>query len=265
MNKEPNILLIVEGDTIEVEFFKSISACFGIKAQIVPYRTNIYKLYEALKQTEFNANVCGILKEAANEKDKGLFDEKYAAIYLIYDADFQHCDKDENALTIRQRVQKNLPRLEEMSKYFIDETDDTVGKLFINYPMMEAYKDCDSFFEEAYKDRMVPVDSLMQNGYKQLVSQRKVCGKSVKTLTKNDFSDIIKCALYKYAYIMGMGWKAPPYRDFIAKLIPSILFEFEKVILTKKESVNVINSSVLFAIDYRGNKDGFYDEFAAGA
>lgn len=263
MANEPNILLIVEGDTIETEFFRDISSSFGIKARVVPYRTNIYKLYEALKQTGFNANVCGILKESAEEKDKGLFDEKYAAIYLIYDADFQHCEKGENELTIHQRIEKNLPRLEKMANYFINETDDTSGKLFINYPMMEAYRDCDSFFEESYKDRVVPIAMLMHNAYKQLVSQRKVNGKLVKKLAESDFRDIVRCALYKYAFIMEMGWAIPPYQDFIKQLFPAILLGHERSALLADGLVKVINSSVLFVIDYKGNKDGFYDALTA--
>ena len=33
-----------------------------------------------------------------------------------------------------------------MLDFFNDETDQ--GKLFINYPMMESYRDCDAFFDE---------------------------------------------------------------------------------------------------------------------
>lgn len=262
VNNGPNILLIVEGDTIETAFFRAISSAFGIKARVVPYRTNIYKLYDALKQTGFNANVCGILKESAEEKDKGLFDEKYAAIYLIYDADFQHCDKGENALTIDQRIEKNLPRLEEMAAYFINETDDGVGKLFINYPMMEAYRDCDCFFEDVYRDRNVPIDVLMHDGYKSVVSHRRVNGKAVRQLTEGDFRDIVRCALYKYSFIIGMGWSALPYLDFIKNLFPSILLDFEKKGLLDSRIVRVINSSVLFVLDYKGNKDDFYNKLA---
>lgn len=262
MNSEPKVLLVVEGDSIEAEFFGRISAAFGIRARIVPYRTNIYRLYESLRETGFSANVCGILRESAAEGDKSIFDEKYAAIYLIYDADFQHCEKGENKLPIDKRIEKNLPRLAEMAGYFVDETDDTVGKLFINYPMMEAYKDCDSFFEEKYKDRIVQIDDLMHNGYKRAVSQRKVCGRQIGRLSKSDFLDIVRCALYKYAFIIGMGWGAPAYPDFIAKLFPSVLLDAEKPDLIGKRVVNVIGSSVLFVIDYKGNKDGFYDEIA---
>lgn len=263
VNKETTVLLIVEGDTIEDEFFRCIASAFGISARIIPYKTNIYKLYEALKQANFSANVCGILKESAAADDKKLFDLKYAAIYLVYDADFQHCDKGENALTIEQRIAKNLPRLSEMAEYFTNETDDTIGKLFINYPMMEAYKDCDVFFEEAYKDRRVSICDLLHNGYKKSVSQRKVNGKAVKKLSNKDFRDIVKCALYKYAFIMGNGWRALSYRDFITNLFPANLLGYERSTIDEYGEVNVINSSVLFVLDYKGNKDGLYDSLTA--
>lgn len=263
VNKETTVLLIVEGDTIEDEFFRCIASAFGISAKVIPYRTNIYKLYEALKQANFSANVCGILKESATEDDKKLFDRKYAAIYLVYDADFQHCDKGENELTIEQRIAKNMPRLSEMSKYFTDETDDTVGKLFINYPMMEAYKDCDAFFEVAYKDRRVSIYDLLHNGYKKSVSQRKVNGKAVKKLSYRDFCDIVKCAVYKYAFIMGNGWRALPYRDFITSLFSANLLGYESSTIDECGEVNVINLSVLFVLDYLGNNDGLYDSLAA--
>ncbi len=34
-----------------------------------------------------------------------------------------------------------------MTEYFVDETDPTIGKLYINYPMMESYRDCDEFLK----------------------------------------------------------------------------------------------------------------------
>lgn len=48
-----------------------------------------------------------------------------------------------------------------MAEYFVDETDPSVGKLYINYPMMESYRDCDDFFDENYKSTMVSLPAIL--------------------------------------------------------------------------------------------------------
>lgn len=60
---EKNILLIVEGERREKEFFNQVSKTFGLKFTIYTYKTNIYSLYSRLKNYDFNADIIGVLKE----------------------------------------------------------------------------------------------------------------------------------------------------------------------------------------------------------
>ena len=57
-----------------------------------------------------------------------------------------------------------------MIDFFNNETEN--GKLYVNYPMMESYKDCDDFFDEQYQNREVSLKTLFSHKYKQQVSQR---------------------------------------------------------------------------------------------
>jgi len=263
MAEMPKILLIVEGPG-ENDFFRRYLEHFRVNAEIVTYKTNIYKLYERLKEDDFDTTICGLLEEA--DPDNPVLHQKFIATYLIYDADFQHCDKGENRLDIHARMDKNLPRLREMAAYFNEETDDSRGKLFVNYPMMESYRDCDSFFEAAYANRFVVFKELMKSngyyGYKSLVARRKVSGRTVDQLTTKDMVDIVRCAACKLSFLAGKDWKFPDYVLFREAIDPQTLLSYEERFFAE-ERLSVINSSVLLVLDYKGNKDSFYDSMQA--
>ena len=48
MNKETNILIIVEGRRAEPKFFEQIKTAFGLKMEIYCLETNIYILYNKM-------------------------------------------------------------------------------------------------------------------------------------------------------------------------------------------------------------------------
>lgn len=255
------ILLLVEGGSVELSFFSRYAEYLGLSVEIVPYRTNIYKLYELLKADDFAQDVCTILRGWTRDAaEKALLSQKYSGIYLIYDAELQHCDKGCQNLGIFERVKINLPRLKQMIEYFNDDTDDARGKLFVNYPMMEAYKDCDSFFEDAYADAEVNIADLMDNKYKQHVSQHKVNGIPLKKLDIFQFRLMIKAAIFKAVKIVKGTWGALPYNDFLKEIGQMSLYAAELDSITTRKAISVVNTSVLLAVDHCGNKNGFYDQ-----
>lgn len=137
-----NILIIVEGSKTEPNFFNRLSDVFGLKFDIYCLETNIYSLYKKMKEIDFNGDIKDVLSEIHQDK-KEMLSKKFAYTYLIFDCDAHHSRKNESR-TQEEIVLDNLAKLSEMAKYFIDETDPSKGKLYINYPMMESYRDWSS-------------------------------------------------------------------------------------------------------------------------
>ena len=126
---EKNILLIVEGERREKEFFNQVSKTFGLEFTIYTYKTNIYSLYSRLKNYDFNADIIGVLKELNSKQPNEVFlDKRFAYVYLIFDFDIQH--NSQPGLFGYSNLKKNINQLKEMANYFNNETDPTIGKLY---------------------------------------------------------------------------------------------------------------------------------------
>jgi hypothetical protein len=65
-----------------------------------------------------------------------------------------------------------------MQKAFFDATD--MGKLYINYPMIESYQHLKSIPDFAFSERMVPVSLKPGSKYKELVRKESKIGKIVE-------------------------------------------------------------------------------------
>lgn len=137
---ESNILIIVEGSKTEPNFFNRLSNVFGLKFDIYCLETNIYSLYKKMKEINFNGDIKDILSEIHPDK-KEMLSKKFAYTYLIFDCDAHHSRKNESR-TQEEIVLDNLAKLSEMAKYFVDETDPSIGKLYINYPTKKVHT-CD--------------------------------------------------------------------------------------------------------------------------
>lgn len=158
MNK--NILLIVEGDKTEKEFFKRIEELLNEKLKchfnIYSFKTNIYTLYNKIKKDDYYLNIQDVLIEMNEEYRNELEEKSFSDVYLIFDLDAQHTRINETR-SYDEIIKDNTSIVSEMIKHFDNETDPTKGKLYINYPMMESFKDCDSltFFDSNYKDEII--------------------------------------------------------------------------------------------------------------
>lgn len=72
-----------------------------------------------------------------------------------------------------------------MAEYFTDETDPSIGRLYINYPMMESFRYCDTFKDDQYLSTTIPIGAL--HNFKRFASERKLSGISITTYQKDEF------------------------------------------------------------------------------
>lgn len=163
IRKRSQTLLIVEGSHEKNNLFWLIFKCFpelNIDMENVwIYGTNIYQLYEDIEK-EYGENW--------NEEDIDLpyvVSRKKTPSNLRYKNDFTNIilvfDYERHDTFFSER------KIVMMQNHFSDMTD--MGKLYINYPMIESYQHFKAIPDVNYKDRKISV--LLQPGkrYKELV------------------------------------------------------------------------------------------------
>lgn len=255
MNKEGNILIIVEGAKTESLFFKRLAKVFDLKFEIYCFKTNIYSLYKMMKEYDFNADIKDILKEK-HKDNANILDKKFAYTYLVFDCDPHH-PKIKEYRQLNEVVADNFSTLKEMANYFTNETDPAIGKLYINYPMMESYRDCDSFFDSNYETKEALLSHLKI--YKQLVGERKLSNFRIDEYERKHFKSLILQNLFKRNKICFSLWQKPSFKDFSDSKNIFLLLEKQIEKSSNYGSVFVINTSLFLIVDFYGNRNNFYD------
>lgn len=134
------IAVIYEGNKTERILIENLKKIFFLnRANIVfvgfPAGQNIYMLWKQIQKDEYETDLIELIREYnkdAAEKLKGYSRDDFSEIYLFFDYDGHNCnlsatDPDGTAV------------LGEMLETFDNETE--LGKLYINYPMVEAIRD----------------------------------------------------------------------------------------------------------------------------
>lgn len=178
------ILLLVEGSRAEPQLFNQIYKLYGINnIEIIAYCTNIYALYDALKK-EYTEN--------ENEEipfdsiDLPLFlgskigenyqDLKFTEIILIFDFDPHDHRYTETKI-----------------KLLIENFNDAqgIGQLYLNYPMLESFKDLDSWDDSNFLTKRITFCKKTLTQYKQLIATTSCYQKQIKRMTDEECEVLI--------------------------------------------------------------------------
>lgn len=169
-------LLIVEGNHEKNKLFWLIFKCFPEVSidmdNVWIYGTNIYMLYEDIVE-EYG------LDWAKNEDDIDLpfvISKKQHSNMLRYKEDFT------NIIMVfdyeRHDTNFSESKILEMQKCFVDAAD--MGKLYINYPMIESYQHLRMLPDRDYAGRKIPIALQPGKKYKALVQAETGISKSVE-------------------------------------------------------------------------------------
>lgn len=184
------ILIVLEGERTESDFFQSILQKFDLNAELCIVGTNLYTLYHKCKEYHFECNIRDVLRELVkDDATKITLEQKFAYTYLVFDADLHHKAPNQRgtAIPIEELLTVNFPKLIEMAAYFTDETDPSIGRLYINYPMMESFRYCDKFDDDQYLSATISINTIRD--FKQLASQMKLTGIPITKYEKVDFTE----------------------------------------------------------------------------
>lgn len=196
VRKRSQNLLIVEGHHEKNTLFWLIFKCFpeiNINMdEIWIYGTNIYQLYN------------DIVKEYGTEwaKEKDDIDLPFVISKKKYPDNLQYKEDFINIILVfdyeRHDANFSEERILEMQSCFVDAAD--MGKLYINYPMIESYQHLCQLPDSDFAERKIPVSLQPGKKYKALVKEETTLSSIINfphridDLLKNDFgvSDIVK-------------------------------------------------------------------------
>lgn len=166
------IAIIYEGERTEKQLVWNLNQnFFSEQCELVPITfpagENIYMLWKQLKKDEFETDVIEVLRESNKEAKKvleGFERNDFMEIYLFFDYDGHN-----NNLKAKE---KDVDILEEMLNTFNEETD--LGKLYINYPMVESLRDQYAFEEENVIADVCLILMISKNIRKQFMKSKNI-------------------------------------------------------------------------------------------
>lgn len=155
------ILVLVEGAKTDVALMERLLSVYEIdfKYEIISYCTNIYTLYHEMFEDNDpeDMDLLQLLKSRETDPSKkALFDDFYSDILLIFDLDPQDSGFAPE-------------KISDMVNYFVESSD--MGKLYINYPMVEAFYHMKSIPDDDFDSYYATLSELREGNYKARVNR----------------------------------------------------------------------------------------------
>lgn len=241
------ILFICEGEETERKFCNLIIDRYFIDnkkpKEYVAFGANIYSLYDEMSKDR-DLDIIELIREKAKlKKDMATYEKLtmggFDEVYLIFDYDFH-------------APQYSFEKILEMAEFFDNETEN--GKLYINYPMMESFKHFKSIPDEDFNNYKISKEECLK--YKKIVGDVS-CIKHFNDITLSILGIMIKQVLDKYGFISKK--KLNNYETYLNEFSQSNLLHLQNKSLSKDGKIFVLNTSILWGLDYFG-KDKF-DEY----
>lgn len=205
-------------------------------------------LYKEIKKYGFDINIVDFILSlpSISIEDKEMIkrEKPFAYIYLIFDYDPQHYD-----LSKPTNVNRGLNDLFEMLSFFNNETDPTIGKLYINYPMIESFRDCSLKDKESLKERKINLKDCSK--YKEIVNKRGF-QTNIYKLTNENINYLINMNLCKANYILENKYEEPTYNEYMALISQENIFHKEKELILKEGTISILHASFFIFVDYFG-------------
>lgn len=240
------ILFICEGEETERKFCNLIIDRYFIDnkkpKEYVAFGANIYSLYDEMSKDR-DLDIIELIREKAKlKKDMATYEKLtmggFDEVYLIFDYDFH-------------APQYSFEKILEMAEFFDNETEN--GKLYINYPMMESFKHFKSIPDEDFNNYKISKEECLK--YKKIVGDVS-CIKHFNDITLPILGIMIKQVLDKYGFISKK--KLNNYETYLNEFSQSNLLHLQNKSLSKDGKIFVLNTSILWGLDYFG-KDKFIE------
>lgn len=238
-DEKSKILMLVEGTKTDYRLMQHLLSVYGIgdNHEIISYNTNIYVLYnEVFCDGDPSAvDLLQSLKEHESDPHKkALLDQKYTDILLVFDLDPQDPSFSERKVL-------------EMLSYFVESSD--MGKLYLNYPMVESFYHMKSIPDDDYYSYEVSMDELINHTYKARVARENRNHDYRKfAFNRNECSVVIKQNIEKAFVVSG----TPISSENVGRMLPKAIDVLKKQLslLRQERKLSVLCTCVFYIADY---------------
>lgn len=232
------ILVLVEGAHTDVRLMEHLFRIYALDAdyEVIPYNTNIYVLYNDMFRDSDpdSMDLIQVLKaRERNPDNRKLLDAQYTDILLIFDLDPQDSGfSDEKILS--------------MMLYFSESSD--MGKLYINYPMVESFYHMKSIPDPDYDHYTVSMSELRAGTYKERVnSENRNHSYSKFAVDRQECNIVIAQNLEKAWLLTG---NPDSYENGAAELSGKRVLQKQLALLEREEKVAILCTCVFFIPEY---------------
>lgn len=238
-NEKSKILVLVEGEKTDYKLMDRLLRVYGINDshEIVSYNTNIYTLYNQMFRSGDPASVdiLQVLKEhERDEEKKRIFNNRYSDVLLIFDL-----DPHDPAFA--------ADKILEMVMFFVESSD--MGKLYLNYPMVESFYHMKDIPDNAYNSYTVTLDELRNHKYKERVNRENRNHDYTKfAVTKDECNTVIGQNIEKSWFLAetervvnGIAQIVPDAKDILTAQLKS---------MRESEHISVLCTCVFYIADY---------------
>lgn len=247
------ILFILEGNKPDRSLYKTMMKVCGVGEDTVDfvYGCNIDALYRDMQELGEGADIVGLLKEkyinnpSSNKNLLLTRSDQISEIYLIFDYDFHDIKRSPDVLN---------KQLVDLLNYFNEETEH--GKLYINYPMIEAIRYTKEIPDPEYYSYCVSREECRV--FKRLTSEFSFY-RNIDFLTKGDdaklkqnWEDLKKQNVSKANYICNGTNEYPPHNHDSISQKQILDNQIKKYESQPECSVSVLSSFPLLMYDWLG-------------
>ena len=243
---EQRILFVSEGLEDEPAFLHKLmkEAYPALHYRIYSYKTTIHTLAARLEEEypDFDSgdvDIQFVLREMENDvNQRTLLSSHFSDVILAFDFDPHH---DHPRFDFVQR----------MLAFYTDSTD--MGKLYINYPMMQSFKHFISFPDPGYRYRCAS-----PYGYKELVGRES----RFSDLTKYSYETFVRIAVQnvKKLHLILHGSYALPPKEAYLEIDWMSVYGIELEMFDEQGITHVLNTLCFFLLDY--NTSNFFSMVA---
>lgn len=229
--------MVVEGAKQEPRLVRALIEAYGLgeEYEVYSYGTNIHELYERMFKDDDSdsLSLMGVLKERATLGDKHLFDVDYSDVLLVFDYDPHDNRFDPDGLV-------------KMLDYFNDSTDE--GRLYINYPMVEACKDFRSSRDLTFMDRKVDIEEIPN--YKSVVGNLSRYQSYERDFTLPDLNYLVALTAAKACRVANPSANVLMTAEAFGTLDHGEVLCEQNKLLENRGEVWVLGTCLLFPAEY---------------
>ena len=237
------VLFITEGPIDELHLLMSICSDLGMvtkQTAFYSYKTDFHQFARLMlpnnsSQVDEALDVLLTLKSQEKNADNiKILSEKYTDIFIIFDLD-------------PHAIRTEFKKIRALASFFTDSSD--MGRLFINYPMMQSYRHLKHLPDIDFKERKVTISQI--KNYKNLVTQEAL-PELIKTHHYNHIQLYeIACHHYcKREKMLGREYAITPNSKYDSTEDLKIL-DMQLADIEKNKQCSVLNTSVLIFLEYR--------------